>query len=234
MRYYLLGVLAAATTSAAQAQISAGTVLLGGSLGYRQQLTKVAATGFLPAYEDRLRQITVSPTAGYFVANNLVVGVQMNWQQETRNYPAIIPVVINPGPGQPTATVLYGENTTRWMQLGPFVRYYQFIGDKAAFYGHAGAGYSAATYKDKPPVYFGNSDAKNSGFYGQLSPGFVYFPTHFFALEVGLRGLSYQRLSYSGDDYTGEKPTSSAFDMGFRLRDLRLGASFYLGRGYSL
>ena len=234
MKHYLLGLLALATTSAAQAQISAGTVLLGGNIGYRQQLAKVTATDFRPAYEDRLRQITLSPTAGYFVADNLVVGVQINWQQEVHKYPAIVPVVISPGPGQPTAAVLYGENTTRRLQVGPFARYYRFVGAKAAFYGQAGVGYAATTYEDKPPVYFGNADSGNSGFYGQLSPGFVYFPTSLFALELGMRGLTYQHIAFSGEDYSRQDLTSSIFDAGFRLHDLRLGASFYLGRRSSL
>ncbi|QNH62189.1 outer membrane beta-barrel protein [Hymenobacter sediminicola] len=235
MRHYLFGLVAAlATTTAAQAQISAGTVLLGGNLGYRQQKAKVGATNFRPAYEDRLRQISISPTAGYFVADNLVVGVQLNWQRDAHKYPAIVPVVINPGPGPATADVLYGESTMRRLQVGPFARYYKFIGSKAAFYGQLGAGYSVTNYEDEPPVYIGNSDTKISGFYGQLSPGVVYFPTPLFALAVSLRGLTYQHFAYSGEGYGSNDRTSSIFDAGFRLRDLRLGASFYLGRGSSL
>lgn len=230
MRSYLSGFLALAAAGAAQAQISTGTVLLGGSLGYQQQTSKVDANNYLPAYEEQWRKFNISPTAGYFVAENLVVGIRADWQQETRKYPVIILTPVNPGPGPATATFLYGKAITRRLQVGPFARYYKFFGDKAAFYGQAGAGYSGVKNTQEQPDTPNGYEFQSSGFYGQLSPGFVYFPTRLFALEVGLRGLSYQRLTYSGDGYVGEDPTSSAVDVGFRLRDLRLGASFYLGR----
>ncbi|SHK13398.1 outer membrane beta-barrel protein [Hymenobacter psychrotolerans] len=231
MRTYLLGFLTLATAGAAQAQLSTGTVLLGGSLGYQQQTSEVEATTYVPKYEEQWRKFNISPTAGYFVAENLVVvGIRADWQQETRKYPVVIPELITPGPGPATATVLYGEYSSRRLQVGPFARYYKFFGEKAAFYGQGGVGYSSTKTTQQQPASFSDSEFKSSGFYGQLSPGFVYFPTRLFALEIGLRGLSYQRSTYGTDDYNGEKPTASVFDAGFRLRDLRLGASFYLGR----
>jgi hypothetical protein len=104
------------TSSIAHAQttpLTKGRGLLSGSIGYQS----VKQVGI-----DSRDLFNFTPTVGYFVADNLALGLNGNLQ-------------------------IYGGNSSFGQNIysvGPFARYYRFVGgsDKFALYGQGSVGYS--------------------------------------------------------------------------------------------
>jgi hypothetical protein len=106
------------TSSIAHAQttpLTKGRGLLSGSIGYQS----VKSVGI-----ESQDLFNFTPTVGYFVADNLALGLNGNLQVYGGNSPF--------GRGQNIYSV------------GPFARYYRFVGgsDKFALYGQGSVGYS--------------------------------------------------------------------------------------------
>lgn len=222
MKKGILSLVLLGAAFSAQAQISAGTTLLSGSIGYTQSENKTEN-----AYLDQKSKTQVfnfTPTIGYFVAENLAVGVNLDFES-TRTKGTDYYYYGSPYLSQFPASYKF-NNKTRTINAGLFARYYKFVGEKVAFFGQAGAGYSN--------FYSNQKDGdRPQGFYGNILPGVTFFPTNKFALELTARGLSYSRVSAKvGATNNGEdvKAIQNGFDLGFGLQDLRVGASFYLGR----
>lgn len=212
--------LSLAAATGAQAQIAKGTTLLTGNIGYTTETNKSGS------YESKASRFEGNLGAGHFLADNLMLGLNLGYVTGSEDYPVYRPI----DPLDPY--VVYGDYTTKEFNIGPMLRYYKFVGgDQAAFFGQLGGGYRSAQQLAEPnsaPGY-NSYKRKQTGFYGQLTPGFVFFPTPKFGLELSFRGISYENLTGKQDAYLPEIKTSS-LDFGFGLSDLRFGASFYLGR----
>ncbi|MCB2380195.1 outer membrane beta-barrel protein [Hymenobacter sp. BT635] len=228
-------------THTAQAQLGPGTILLGGSLGYSQQ----SREGALDNTDRRFKlnksiQFAIGPTAGYFLTDNLALGVSADYSiTGNTQYQYLIAVpVFGTGPGRVVENGTI-EMKTRRFNVGPMARYYAFVGEKAAFFGHLGAGYQGFRSESisASPLVANDSESltTGSGYYAQLAPGFVFFPSAKLGLEVSLQGLLYRRTKNetTRDDLTTPTPlksTSSRFEAGIGLSNLQIGAAFYLGR----
>jgi opacity protein-like surface antigen len=118
------------------AQIAKGTAYLSGSVGYSQTETNNG--------NNKVENFNVLPTAGYFVATNLAVGVGVGYQtQKDTNV---------------STTVLSGAtivNTNETKQpafvVAPFVRKYWTLGDKLYIFGQLAV-----------PMQFGKTEVENS------------------------------------------------------------------------
>ncbi|KAA9331282.1 outer membrane beta-barrel protein [Hymenobacter busanensis] len=236
MHKFLLPAALLLAAGTAQAQIPAGTILVGGNINYSRRENQSELT---PTSGKRTTQTVtgfdLGPTAGYFLADNLMLGLGLDYQ---KNH-ATAPVYVASLTGD-ISKLMDLEAKSRYLAVGPVVRYYHFLGENAAFYGQAGAGYRTGKAEDEyllsaNPNAMGTETRRteSSGFYGQLSPGFVYFPVSKLGLEVSLRGLSFDKMSSESTSTTGAKSpkaSSSLFDAGIGLNDLRFGAAFYFGR----
>jgi hypothetical protein len=105
------------TSSIAHAQTTPlikGRGLLSGSIGYRSDKYRGS---------DNQDTFNFTPTIGYFVADNLALGLNGNLQLLGGN------------------SSVFGQNS---YSVGPFARYYRFVGgsDKFALYGQGSIGYS--------------------------------------------------------------------------------------------
>ncbi|OWP64311.1 hypothetical protein CDA63_04535 [Hymenobacter amundsenii] len=217
--------LLSAGTLSAQAQISAGTKLLTGSIGYSYQKRETNSIGASrQPLEQRDKRFNFQPSAGYFIADNLVIGVGagVNLNTYDRFYEDVTPGGIQ---------LIVTENTIRTLRGGLFARYYKFIGEKVALYGGLASGYQNVYGSSGLYNGLGSGGSRQQGIYGSLLPGIVFFPTTKLGLELTLRGISYNRLT---DKYRRNsqsiKTTDSILDFGFGLQDLNLGISLYLGR----
>ncbi|GAB3827101.1 outer membrane protein [Hymenobacter jeollabukensis] len=229
MKYLFLGGLLL-SAAAAQAQISADTRLLSADAGYsqtsrRQQLLPDNNTKYLVGQST---EVPLQLTGGYFVAENLMVGLQAGYTQRWEKAPTYATSFT----GNTVSKLHDNETTSHTFSVGPAARYYRFFGPQLALYGQLGAGYQRqhaerleSNNSYQPPV----QKAEGSGYYAGLAPGLAYFPIPRLALELNLRGLSYSRLELESKD-TRSKTTYRNFDAGLRLRDLRVGLSLYLGR----
>jgi hypothetical protein len=226
-----------ATLGTAQAQTKSGTLLLSGNINYSSTTSSSKPVGlpFNPMLnsETTQQQLGFTPQAGYFVADNLVLGLSLTGvssrQFESQGYYA--------NNTQNTYLTATREVKDKGMAYGPFVRYYHMVGDKAGFFGQLTAARltstSVTTYN---PAYqgFTSYEQKETGGFGSLTPGFVYFPTAKFGLELTLGSLSYLASTIKPQNLATGQPNSetkrSTFEAGFGLQYLTVGAAFHLGK----
>ncbi|WP_345113415.1 hypothetical protein [Hymenobacter algoricola] len=228
----LSALLAGATISVAQAQTKERTVLLSGSIGYssgktENTTTAIPGTPALPGQSSG-SSIAVGSQAGFFIADNLVVGLNAGLSSGKNNYSQ--DMYTSPGIIQTSAT----KETLKRLSFGPFVRYYHMVGEKAGFYGQLSGGYQRSTEETTgDPPFFVSRTTKGSGGYASILPGFVYFPTAKLGLELTLGSLSYTKITSTSQVLAPArsegKSTSSNFAANFGLQNLTLGASFHLG-----
>jgi len=178
------------TGSLAHAQttpLTKGRGLLSGSIGYHRDSYGSTSTD---AFE-------FAPSVGKFVADNLLLGINanllLNGYSSNYNSPA---------------------TTTKSLAVGPFARYYRFVGgDKFALFGQGSLGYLHTQLGSF------NDATLNQG-YVSITPGLSFFPVPRFGLEASLRGLS----------YATNFDQASSLDLGFSLRNIQIGAAYYFGK----
>lgn len=224
MKHVVIGALLVLAGGTVQAQTAKGRVLLGGGLGYYETNSSLAPIGSSSGNSLRITTGTVAPQVGYFLTNKLVVGpaLVLNWQRnETSGYDQLSAY----------------RNTTRrnTLDVGPYARYYQLLGEKFGFFGQLNLMYvrQYGRITSTQPNTYSQSERLRGG-YATLQPGFVYFPTSKFGLELLCGYFGYFRSRTQSDSAQPGAPTYTSHNREFRadlnLAALRLGASFYLGR----
>ncbi|WP_324673738.1 hypothetical protein [Hymenobacter sp. GOD-10R] len=222
-----VAVLLGATTSIAQAQTEAGKLLLGGYINYSSTKTNTTPLNATPG-TNTAKNFNVGPKIGVFVANNLVLGlgVATSYNKQVSSYTDNT----NTNPFQYTNTF-----TVKGIEAGPFVRYYWMIDEKIGFYGQLIGGYQHQKQSSvSTSSNYYTSEGKSNGGYATVLPGFVFFPTEKFGLELMAGNFSYSKwkgnnrsnMSQSSSNYT-----SSSILTNFGLQYLTIGASLYLGKG---
>jgi hypothetical protein len=223
------------TVGVAQAQTEAGKLLVSGQVNYFQSegesTSTTNATGSL--HQDyKQSSFNFAPQIGYFIADNLALGISVG---------------LGSGRFRNTRTDANNLGTyrrndyTKGINVGPFVRYYKMLGERAGFFGQLVGGYQRQN-QDNSTDYSGVNGneyydyrAKVTGGFATLSPGFIFFPTPKIGLELTVGGISYtksksttqsQSNQYYLDNYEG---SSSSFGANFGLQHLAVGASFHLG-----
>lgn len=202
----------ACLTTATQAQIGKGSILLGGDLGFSTQKTKPIEN--VPDTR-KLNGFYVSPAVGVAVRNNLVVGGNLSYgtQSEKRD--------LND----------YSSKYNRY-GAGAFVRKYKPVG-KSGFYvfGQVGLQFS---YSDQE-LKSSNSPIIQKGKITNISinvyPGISYAVSKRFHLESGFNNLL--SLGYTREKSYLESPgavsgyTSNGFSLSSSLSNAQ--SAFYVG-----
>ena len=124
---------------------------------------------------------------GYFVADNLMVGAALTTS-----------VVRNDWDTGNTKQTNFG--------LGPLLRYYKFTANpQFAFYGEFGFSFGMGRYKQN-----GGDPTKSTSFNMYLSPGFTWFPTKHWGVDLSMSLLNFS--SYDPNkDADGDKDNSFSF-----------------------
>ncbi|WBA41242.1 outer membrane beta-barrel protein [Hymenobacter canadensis] len=213
--------------TAAHAQTSAGTVLLGGNVGYNSSKEKISSGSY--AFENSQQAFRIVPTVGYFITDNLALGLAGGIERgkAKSSYKNDDPYATS------NQYELTGRSSSTY--VGPFVRYYKMVGEKAAFYGQLDASYrkgSAENERITPSSEIEVVKDNNRGFSSNITPGFVFFPTNKLGLELTLGYLGYYRaktVQEKTDQMQEWRRENSSFGASFGLQYLNIGASFYLG-----
>lgn len=152
--------------SLAEAQTVQGTFTVGGGVSYSSGKEENIYGG-----EVKSSTFSFRPSIGYFVVDNLAVGVNL---------------------GLTSGKQEQGSSTfkTSEFQVGPFARYYVFTSnERFAFMAEAALLFGS----DKQES--GGFEQKGSSTAFYLSPGFTYFLTDRWGLDLQLQGISF----YSSD-----------------------------------
>lgn len=189
----LLALLGLASTAAhAQTPLTKGRGLITGSINYHYQ-----SQGSY--YNSSTQSFSFAPAAGYFVADNLALGLSLGIQSASLSPDYVV-----------VGSPLQYRATT--FSIGPFMRYYQFVGgDKFALFGQGGLGY----------LHVSGDYAGNGGQgYLTVTPGLAFFPVPRFGVEASLRGITL------ATDFN----RSTTLDLGVSLQSLQLGVAYYFGK----
>ncbi|MEZ0005705.1 hypothetical protein ABH942_001062 [Flavobacterium sp. 28YEA47A] len=141
----------------------------------------------------------IAPSAGYFVTENIAVGVSV---------------------GYLTSKVDVGaadaKNST--FSVGAFGRYYFTPASKFSIFGQLGVNYMSYDNEFNPETG-APGEFKGNGFGVKVAPGVSYFLAKNFALEASFGVLGFETTKPDAD---GAEKTNS-FDFGLDMRDIRLG-----------
>lgn len=137
----------------------------------------------------------VAPSVGYFVTENIAVGVRLGFSSDKVEEP------------------LEDEIKTTAFTVGAFGRYYFTPASKFSFFGELEAQYGNRKVEEGPGEY------KENNFGVNVAPGVSYFLSSNIALEASFGILGFNTVD---PDVDGADKTNS-FDFGLDTRDIRLG-----------
>ncbi|GAA4351668.1 hypothetical protein GCM10023185_10520 [Hymenobacter saemangeumensis] len=220
--FTLLG--GASTIAQAQSAISAGTISLGGNIGYSRNTHYSEFNNGYNTYTDETAnsEFRFSPSVGYFIADNLAIGLGLGYSAQSSK-------ITRTGPGRNSPDPLDASTT---FSVGPYAEYYKMLSDQFGLTGRLGVGYQR-TFQ---PYYSGSSanivvEAKGNGFYAGFAPGVVFFPIPKFGISASIGGLYYSRVSTTrSNDAEGVSSHSSGFGARFGIDQLMFGGTFFPGR----
>ena len=200
----LIAVSALAFTT--QAQTEKGNFLLGGNVQVSTSKNDGASksdVGF-----------AVIPSVGYFVSDNFAVGTGIGYQYN-KNYSQ-----------GATADLGFSTQTSAFV-VSPFARYYKGLNESFKFFGQLSV-----------PMAFGNTKvgdaegdnmtkvSKDNTVGVALSPGFAFFPSKNFGIELSVQGISYNDVSYK-DANDNDNGGNKNFNIGANFFNPKLGVQFY-------
>ena len=241
----LLTLLAASTQSVHAQSIAAGTISLGGSIGYNQysgsssnQFANSNLPGYSTATETDGKQLYLYPAASYFVADNLAIGLVLGYSNGRRTDKA----ASTPN----TQGSRFDRTTTISLRAGAFAQYYKMLTVQFGITGRLGAGYQRIkddrdgnSFQNGIPNYSFTSATTNSGYYVDLTPGLVFFPVPKFGISASIGALSFNNYKLTNATYNdtngntssiGAENKGSSFTANFGLDSFLLGGTYYFGR----
>lgn len=171
-KFFLSALLAVSIVGVRAQNIAAGTVSLGGNVGFSSNTDKseYKANNSTYANEYTHSQFQFAPSVGYFLADNLAIGLSLG-------YTAAKDKVTYSGPGTTSPSSLDARTTLR---VGPYVQYYKMLSEQFGIVGTFGAGYENSftpNYANNNPNPSRVIETKASGFYAAITPGIVFFPS---------------------------------------------------------
>jgi len=210
-RIILFFIALTAISANSMAQTEKGKVLLGGYLDFSTQKKNNQTKSIV--------NFGVNPTAGFFIADNLVIGTGIGYTH-TR-YPQN---QIDPLTNKNTESIQKANS----IKISPFGRYYVNITPQLKFFGHLEASVNWIELKsDVPDKSIDNYSNRKSNFYSaSLSPGMAVFPSKRIGIELSLSGFYFAKQDWKFQDVkvNGYKN----FGFGSDFFNPRLGVQFYL------
>lgn len=216
----------------AQAQISKGRMMLGGSFNYGQNNNHSNDSLGGLQQQNKNGNFTGSLKYGYFVTDHVMVGVVGSYQQNNVVQKNIY------SPSFETRTNLTSHNFSG----GLFARYYKMIGkSRFAVYGELSSVYGGGTGKQKNITVNNSVETQNAGtkisesfFRAGVNPGVVFFMTKHVAIETSFGYLGYNFRNtkmYDNNSRLISDGVNSGFNtqLAFSLSSLALGVNFYFG-----
>lgn len=232
MKKFFLSALLAVSVVGVQAQsIPAGTVSLGGNIGYSRNTSNGSGSYNSTTYtqETSSSQFNFSPSLGYFVADNLAIGINAGYSANRKAYTTYTPA---------SATTVRAQlDPTTNLRLGVYGQYYKMLTEQFGVLGTLGVGYQSLhdyNYSNNNPNAL-IQESKASGYYAELTPGIVFFPIPKLGLSASVGSLAFSRLNYDYPTNAGTTPSdyksySTSFGASFGLSQLLFGGTYYFGR----
>lgn len=194
------------------AQVGSGSKFLGGTFSVFSSKNKVD-NGTTSVSTDGPTSFAIIPSFGFFVSDNIAVGLGLGYAQTKQ--------VNNVSPG------IRDENTQSLFVVNPFFRYYApTSSDNFYFFGQLGVNLGFG--KDKQETISGpttvTTEADLTEIGVNLSPGFAFFPSEKWGIELIFQGLGF---SSSTTKLGNVKSTDTEIVFDIRSFSPSLGVLFY-------
>ena len=165
-------------TAAMHAQELKGKTMISGSTGFYS--TNLKADNSAPANSLKQSGWHVSPSAGYFITNEIAAGITATYRRWNFSNPGYS--ISFPSPS---------ERTSNSWSAGPFVRYYKFINsiEGVALYGQLAAEYVYGTAREKNPSWINKSTS--NGMNAHFNVAAAYFFSDKISIDLSLAGITY-------------------------------------------
>ena len=152
-----------------------GNFVIGSRLGFATSKSTVdvqTATGTLKGDGGTNSQFNLSPNIGYFLVNNFVIGIAMDWLKTSSSNGIDLT-------GAPT---IPQKSSNNLVLFGPFIRYFIPVGDDKSFFigSTLGLGNSKNQFIANNQTQTINNSLLNVG----VGPGFTIFSSNGLALEA--------------------------------------------------
>lgn len=192
-----------------------GNFMIGSRIGFSAAKSSVevqATTGSIKGDGGSSYQINLSPGIGYFFANNLAIGINMDWLK-THSQTGID---LNGGTEEPETS----DNNN--VLFGPFIRYFMPVSNNRAFFIGTSLGFGNSNNQ-----FVSNNQTQkidNSLLTVGVGPGFTIYSNNGLALEALVKYNFAQ--SKSSIDVSGVKRTSETWT---NAVDFSVGIQYYFG-----
>jgi len=214
MRKKLLSIALLLASLTSFAQLEQGKFLVGGGIGVESSASKFK-DGSTSVDRPKTTSYYITPSVGYFLAENFALGLTIGFGGDTRKTPA--------SGGTPEL-----KDKNPYFVVGPFGRYYRRFGDNFAIFGQAAIDFRFGKYKDESfnGSVVTTTETKTSVFNPNLRPGLVFFPYSKVGVEliIGELGYAHTVEKYPNDS----KERYNNVDFNFNLRNVQLGIYLYL------
>lgn len=211
----------------ATAQTGKGSMMLGGNLGFgssNYKSTQTTGNVTITTNDQKSSSITILPTFGYFVADQLVVGLMAGIDNSKTVYK-------NPSGNVSEQTYQY-NNTV----IGLFARKYFMPTTTFGMYG--GLQFMNGPSKNTIETVYNNNNptttVETKGSYTTvgLEGGVAFFPSNKFGMHLGVAGLGWQSSkSESENSGTKYESKSSGFNFDLNTLYLNVGLFYFFGGG---
>jgi hypothetical protein len=171
----------------ANAQTSQGNIAIGGTLGITSSGGKVT-TGSTSVDQPKSTSINIIPEVSYFISDKFAIGLGVGYGRTSN--PA------KDNTTDPSGKSYDLKNSVSGVTVNPFAKYYMSVGEKASFLLRGGVDMNFGTSKSQfvkrtsvsgsPTTYAvaDNDPGKTSVIDFGIKPGFLFFPSDKFGVEV--------------------------------------------------
>ncbi len=217
----------------ANAQTGAGSIMLGGNIGYSSTTTSTTITPApaVPPADVKSSTMNFQIMGGYFIMNGLAVGLGIDYGSTT------IPMS-----GTITAGPIKWDDKTSGFTISLFGRKYMDVTETFKMWGQASLGFGSTTFSSSsiktvpgPPtttILSPNPDVKGSTLGINIGPGFTWFPSEKWGFDFALANLiSYTSTSSEATAGTVTAKTKVS-DIGINISTMTptLGLFYYIGK----
>ncbi len=203
---FLLIILAFSINSFAQTQKNNWVVGASSALGFNSSQYDYS-NDYGQETKNKFNQFDVNVTGGYFVINNLAVGLDISYRNSVNT--------INSYRFDPAGNSIGYKQKSKGNSISmmPFVSYYFANDSKFYPYLSGGAGFDTSKYKYYSDANF-DSSSKNNAFTWKVKGGVSYFITPAIALDFG---LSYDQVKYKKEQYIQNSVNIFGANVGLKL-----------------
>jgi len=218
----IMGVLCAIAFKA-NAQTEKGKSVINGAIGFSTNKSENTSSN-VSVIDQKSNSFTFAPSFGYFVANNLAIGLGVGYSQNKNTSNSF---------DANSSTLVYYKQIAKQQifSVNPFLRKYVDIADKFKFFGqiNLGIGFGKAenTVTYNTPSTTLENTYKFTSYSGAISPGFAFFPSKKWAIEFSFPLLSYSKINPKDGSSSVSSSTTESFNFATSSFNPSIGFNFH-------